>query len=321
MYTAHSTSLRPRLQSTHSKPPRTRHTRVQSTSSGNELSFSDVLTRQQQLDNFKLLCQQPDEHIDLLHASTLIACHRYPKADFQEVKEIIDDLAVGVEALLPHSSSPRYPLKTISAISSYLYKDRGFRGNTNDYYNPDNSCINMVVKTRVGIPLTLCVVYSEISKRLGLPLTGVNIPGHLFLTPKDPDHGDFLIDAFEGGKICFLEDAEETLEKIYKKPVKIDPAFLSKRKRDLPTTTLLTRMLNNLKQVYSLQDDYVNLLIITEYLRAVRPGDADEVRNQGVLLYKMKRWQEASDVLKEYLSRAPDNPDADKIRKLLESIE
>jgi regulator of sirC expression with transglutaminase-like and TPR domain len=65
-----------------------------------------------------------------------------------------------------------------------------------------SSCINRVLERRLGIPITLALVYLEVSKRVGLELSGVNIPGHFFLTPTDPDL-QFLVDVFEG-KRCHL---------------------------------------------------------------------------------------------------------------------
>lgn len=282
-------------------------------------AFRAATARAYALEEYRLLMHKPDEYIDVLQAATLIARHRHPFASHEDLILQLDDLAVGVEGLLP--SSQRYPLRILKTINEYLYVNRGFKGNTDDYYNPDNSCINKVIEDRVGIPLTLSLVYSEVAKRVDMPLLGVNVPGHFFLAPQSAEAGEFLIDAFEGGRISFLEDAEETLQKIYKQKVKLDPAFLQ-RKTPLPARTFLTRMLNNLKQVYKLKENITSCLIISEYLRATRPGDVDEVRDQGVLLFQLKRYEEAALALREYLARVGHNSeDASKIRKLLEKID
>jgi regulator of sirC expression with transglutaminase-like and TPR domain len=187
--------------------------------------------------------QEPEP--DLLLGALLIAQHRHPFIDFEDdVIMVLDDLAEQVRGKIPEGA---YPMKTLKIISEYLYQDRGFKGNSQDYYAVDNSCINMVLQRRMGIPLTLALVYSEVARRCGIELVGVNVPGHYFLTPVSEDL-EFFIDVFEGGAVSFLEDAETTLTRIYAKPVKLDPAFL-KRKQPLPVRTVLTRMLNNLKAV------------------------------------------------------------------------
>ena len=181
-----------------------------------------------------------DDHdaLDLLEGATLIARHRYPLLTLGSVEEQLDDLAVQVEGRLPGGSGgggpPLYPLKILQAISA-VFAERGFRGNTDDYYAPDNSCINRVLDTRLGIPITLGLVYVQVgpavfsakglqcsqclqyqlsrpvpwlaccspttllqvAQRLGLPMVGVNLPGHFFVAPADPDL-QFLVDAFHG---------------------------------------------------------------------------------------------------------------------------
>jgi regulator of sirC expression with transglutaminase-like and TPR domain len=184
----------------------------------------------------------------------------------------------------------------------------------------DNSCINRVLERRTGIPITLSLVYMEVAKRLGLPMVGVNIPGHFFITPANPDM-EFLVDAFDGGEISFLQDAEATLTNIYKRPVQLDPAFLS-RKQPVPPRVFLARMLNNLKQIYNLRRNYADAYAVSCYLRATRPGDLDELRDSGVYLYQLGRYPECVEALTEFLARSPaDSEDAEKVRALLRSLD
>lgn len=262
--------------------------------------------------------QQPEP--DLLTGAALIAQHRYPLLDFEEdIFDIIDDLAEQVKPLLPEN---RYPLSTLKAVSRWLYRESPspFHGNVANYYDPDNSCINMVLKSRVGIPITLSLMYMEVARRCGIELYGVNVPGHFLLSPADQEL-EFFVDAFDGGSIIFLDDAEELLGRIYGQTVKLDAHFL-RRTEQIPSRVFLTRMLNNLKAVYAAKKDYAAAYSVSGYLRATRPGDIEEVKDAGFILWHMRRYRECAEFLEEYLARASreDNKDYDKVLRILELI-
>ncbi|GFR45781.1 hypothetical protein Agub_g7235, partial [Astrephomene gubernaculifera] len=124
-----------------------------------------------------------DDSAAMLRGALLIARHRYPSLDEQRVYDTLDELSRRVSALLPREPGERYPLRVVAAINRVLYHDYGFRGNEEDYYDASNSCINLVLERRKGIPITLALVYSEVARRVGLPMRGVNLPGHFMLQP------------------------------------------------------------------------------------------------------------------------------------------
>ena len=275
--------------------------------------FQQAAKALQAMEDYKLLMQQPEP--DFLTGAVLIARHRHPNAELTIAIEIIDDLA---EQIIPKLPESRYPLKIVDTISKHLYDECKFEGAT-DYYSPDNSCINFVLEERQGIPITLSLMYMEVAKRCGFELHGVNVPGHFFLTPTDPEI-EFFIDAYNGGKVSFLDDAAETLQNIYGRSVKLDPAFLQ-RKDQIPSRVFFTRMLNNLKAIYAARKDYIAALQMSTYLRATRPGDLEEIRESGYILYHLKRYAECGDALVEYLERAPeDAKDVAKVRRVLQKL-
>lgn len=298
---------------------------ARSSSSGGERSesytavtfpdFQSAAKALQALEAYRMLMHQPEP--DMLEGAVLIARHRHPSADLTTAREILDDLA---EQLIPKLPESRYPLKVLNTISDFLYNDRGFQGApTGDYYSPDNSCINFCLEERQGIPITLSLVYIEVAKRCGFDLYGVNVPGHFYLTPADPEL-EFFVDAFNGGAVSFLDDAAETLKSIYGRPVKLDPGFL-RRKEQIASRVFFARMLNNLKAIYAARKDYPAALQMSHYLRATRPGDLEEVREAGYILYHMKRYSECAALLHEYLERAPeDAKDAPKVRRVLKKL-
>jgi regulator of sirC expression with transglutaminase-like and TPR domain len=279
--------------------------------------FEAAAAALQAVEEYKFLMQQPEP--ELLTGAALIAQHRYPLLDFDDdVFNVIEDLA---EQIRPRLPAEHYPLKVLNSISDCLYRStpRPFSGN-DDYYHPDNSCINAVLQRRLGIPITLSLVYMEVARRCGIELYGINIPGHFLLSPADEEL-EFFVDAFDGGQVVFLDDAEETLGRIYGRPVKLDPAFL-RRKEQIPSRVFLTRMLNNLKAVYAAKKNYSAAYSVSCYLRATRPGDLEELKEAGFILWHLKRYVECAEILREFLQRSPeDAKDVPKVARILQSLE
>ena len=100
--------------------------------------------------------QQPDEYINLARAALYIAQEEYPEIDTEEYLNAFDTMAMELEERLPSS---RYPLRIIQSINQYLYEELGFDGNKIDYYDPRNSFLNDVIERKMGIPITLALVY------------------------------------------------------------------------------------------------------------------------------------------------------------------
>ena len=135
---------------------------------------------------------QPDEQIDLAKAALYIAQEEYLDLDPAEYLNALDTMADDLQDQLPPQ---QYPLKIIQSINRYLYDDLGFTGNVADYYDPRNSFLNEVIERRIGIPITLSLVYIEVAKRVDFPMVGVGMPGHFLIRPDFPEMETF-VDAF-----------------------------------------------------------------------------------------------------------------------------
>src|SRR5215472_8836709 len=112
-----------------------------------------------------------DEDINLAEAALLIAAEQYPDLNAAHYLAILDDIARMVS---PAIGSARSPRDIILALNGIMFLELGFRGNAENYYDPRNSYLNEVLDRRLGIPITLSLVYMEIAKRIGFPLQGVN---------------------------------------------------------------------------------------------------------------------------------------------------
>src|SRR5215510_5266074 len=146
---------------------------------------------------FHQLVTLPDAAIPLAEAALIMACEEYPQLELSPYLDKLDQMAdVARQALDPSDS----PTDTAAKINAVLFETYGFRGNTNDYYDPRNSFFNDVLDRRVGIPITLSTVYIEVARRLDFAIAGVGMPGH-FLVKYSDRREEFFVDAFSGGQI------------------------------------------------------------------------------------------------------------------------
>ncbi len=253
--------------------------------------------------------QQSDEHIDLAKAALYIAQEEYPHLDPQEYLNALDTMAAELRERLP---TEHYPLKIIQTINQYIYDDLGFQGNKENYYEPCNSFLNHVIDRRLGIPISLALVYMEIAQRIDFPMQGIGMPGHFLIRPQVPDM-EIFVDAFEHGEVMFYEDCQEKLTEIYQRSVTLQPEFLA----PVSKKQFLARMLTNLKYIYLNQQELEKALSVVERILLLFPGVVGEIRDRGLLSYQTGRFSQAIRDLETYLAQSPQALDADVIRGLL----
>ena len=255
---------------------------------------------------------QPDEQINLANAALYIAQEQYPDLNPAEYLNALDTMAAEVQERMP---AQKYPLRIIESINQYLYDDLGFAGNTTDYYNPRNSFLNEVISRRLGIPITLSLVYLEVAKRIDFPMIGVGMPGHFLIRPAVAEM-EIFVDAFNRGEVLFIEDCRERLTQIYGQEVTLQSSFLE------PVTPrqFLARMLSNLKIIYLNQQELELALAAVERILLLFPGVPVELRTRGLIYYQLGRWAAASDDFETYLAKVPNAEDAPVIRRLLNQL-
>jgi regulator of sirC expression with transglutaminase-like and TPR domain len=137
-------------------------------------------------------------HTSLAEAALSVSTDEYPELDVSGYLSRLDAYADVIRSRLPNAASAK---QIIDAINRYLFKDLGYRGNIDDYYDPRNSYLNDVMDRRLGIPITLSLIFIEIAKRLGLKTQGVSFPGHFLVKCHLDKKGFLIIDPFVGGKI------------------------------------------------------------------------------------------------------------------------
>ena len=125
-----------------------------------------MLTLSPARQKFWQIAHTPDQDMSidhLLEGALAIAWEEYPRMDLGYYREIFDRM---VDDLQPRIAKMHYPLKVVQEINQYLFAEQGFRGNDGDYYDPRNSFITDVLERRLGIPLSLSLVYMVICDRL-----------------------------------------------------------------------------------------------------------------------------------------------------------
>ncbi|MEM9772834.1 MAG: transglutaminase-like domain-containing protein [Cyanobacteria bacterium P01_D01_bin.73] len=257
--------------------------------------------------------RQPESEINLAQAALLIAQEAYPILD---IEICLGELGAIADEIRPKLPTERYPLKVLQTINSVLFDEFGFRGNEEDYYDPDNSYLNVVLERRLGIPITLSLVYLDVAARLGFPMVGVGLPGHFVIRP-DIEGCELFVDVFNGGDILFPQDCEALLEKIYGEPVPLRPEFF----QPVSPKHFLMRLLANLKGIYLSKKLISEALSVVNRMLILFPDDVQQTRDRGLLYYQVGNLKSARWGLEEYLALSPQAEDRALVRRLLAQID
>jgi regulator of sirC expression with transglutaminase-like and TPR domain len=138
-----------------------------------------------------------------------------------------------------------------------LFEQEGFRGNRSDFYDSKNSFLNEVMDRKIGIPITLSVLYLEVARRVGLTLHGVGFPGHFLLKHVDRE-GEIIVDPFNAGEVRLSDELQGMLDNIYSGKALLKSEFLS----PVSKRQILKRMLLNLRGIYLHQGDFLRCLSV-----------------------------------------------------------
>lgn len=270
------------------------------------------------LDAFAAEVSRPDSEVDLARAALVMGAFEYPDLAVERYLKRLDELA---DAARPALSAADLPAL---ALAQYLFRRAGFTGNQDDYLDPRNSFLNQVLDRRLGIPITLSLVYLEVARRMGIDAQGVGLPGHFIVrsrldaesAPAGGDHDSaspddvIYLDPFNGGALMEEEDCVERVRSITGGRLPFDQAFLS----PVGARYILNRMLNNLKNAYASRQDLERALRVVERLLVLNPGDPEETRNLGLLHAGLGHTRQALAALTRYLELRPEAPDAAAIR-------
>jgi regulator of sirC expression with transglutaminase-like and TPR domain len=267
------------------------------------------------LDYFAALVAD-DDSLPVMEAALSLAQDAYPDVDLQGTLAEVDELALRLKRRLPENAGIT---DRIGALNRFFFRELGFAGNLNDYYDPDNSHLNVVLKRRRGIPISLAVLYMELGEQIGVPVRGVSFPGHFLLRVTLPE-GDIMLDPTTGQSLSEAKMVD--MLEPYLSHTGGDSVASALRMLLQPATgrEIIARMLRNLKAIYLQTERWQRLLAVQQRLVILLPENIEEVRDRGFAFARLDYVRPALDDLERYLGDRPDADDATIVESQLHEL-
>jgi regulator of sirC expression with transglutaminase-like and TPR domain len=259
-----------------------------------------------------------DDGLALTEAAVAVAQDEHPGLDPQSVLSEIDELAERLKRRLPADAMP---LQRLRLLNHYFFNELGFAGNVNDYYDPGNSYLHVVLLTRRGIPITLALLYLELAQQVGLHARGVSFPGH-FLVKLKLAQGEVVIDPFSGRSLSKEELDERLLP--YRREQGLTGDFevpLGLFLQPATAREILARLLRNLKEIHRGAQDWARLLAVQQRLVILLPESVEERRDRGIAYAELGQPLQALDDLTEYLAERPTAEDAATVQRRVNELQ
>jgi regulator of sirC expression with transglutaminase-like and TPR domain len=262
---------------------------------------------------FSAEISRPEESIRLEYAALLVAAEDEAHRQVDVVEYLLRLAGLGKEA---HERVAAAAGAAVEAFNRFMFEELGFAGNQLDYYDPANSYLNRVLDSRVGIPITLSIIYMEVGRKAGLEIDGIGLPGHFIVRARERDALEsVLIDPFHGLTLA-REDCQDRLDEVYGGQVALTDEHL----RASTAREILVRLLTNLKAIYVRANLKLHTLAIIDRILLLAPLAASEHRDRGIVLAQLERLPEAIAELEAYLQMAARASDAEEVRKQLHAL-
>jgi regulator of sirC expression with transglutaminase-like and TPR domain len=258
-----------------------------------------ALDSTEQIDKqFSHMASLPDEQIDLARGALLIAKSEYPELDESFYLQRLNRISARLKNDMTRNRSS---LEMVAKINHLLFDEEKFRGNRENYYDPDNSFLNRVLERKLGIPITLSLIYIEVAGRLGLDVRGIGLPGH-FIVALYHASARIFIDPYNQGEIRTVDDCREIIRTHLGETSASDPHWLSPVGRK----EFLARMLRNLKLIYAQKNNDIMLFRMVHWILTFQPEAPAELRERAMLYEAMGDPIRAINDWERYIANVPD---------------
>jgi len=247
--------------------------------------------------------------VDLVRVGLEVAADVYPGLDPAPYLARLDELAERVRGRTP---APGNPLKVLEQVNWVLFVEEEYKGNEAEYQDPRNSYLNEVIDRKTGIPISLSLVYQRVAGASGVPLAGVNLPGHFVLRTLS-DGPPVFVDPYHGGAILDRAGCGALLGRLFGREVVLSESEVG----PCGPPEVVARLLRNLKFNFAREGDYAAALVVQRRLSAVAPGVPEEDRDLALFALRTDRPAEAVGPLQRFLEARPDGPEADDLRAAL----
>jgi regulator of sirC expression with transglutaminase-like and TPR domain len=258
--------------------------------------------------HFRALIHEPDAQLNLAEAALCIAWEEQGSLRPADTLRELDMLADGARARL---ASRTNPAEVINTLNRYLFGELEFKGNTWNYNDPANSFLDRVLATRAGLPITLSIVYLEVGWRLGLPMSGVALPGH-FLARYGTGANAIFVDPFNRGRLWSRDECVTQIATFYGEA---SPTTVARIMEPPSRRAILARLLRNLKNLYVEQGALREALAAVDRILLLEPDAASEVRDRGLMRARLGAVSGALEDLERYARLAPRAPDLAQIKR------
>lgn len=266
--------------------------------------------------SFEDLAKKPDDAIDVALGAAIVAKDVYESLEPEKVVEQLDVLAAPLARLDLDGITAIRQAETVTE----RFRDLGFRGNSEDYYDPKNSLLPDVLERRLGIPITLSIVWCELARRSGVRARGVGFPGHFLVRVDDPhgppDARPVIVDPFAGGRLLDDADAEALLRRALGDGAAMHGALFA------PATprAILVRLLTNLKAIWASRGDHVRAFVTIDRIVTLVPDSARMLRERAGIALKLGIVDLARADLSRVLQLEPEAPDIPAIERRLAEL-
>ena len=274
-----------------------------------ELPTEDVASAEAQL-----LLDVTQAYYDAVLSDRILAIaeEEYPHLDVEEVLVRLDRLGERVRVRAP---APARAATQLAALRHVLAEEEGFRGDEEDYSDPRNSFLNEVLERKVGIPITLSVVWMEVARRAGLRLEGVGFPGHFLVKYVSAGGTELFVDAFNAGELLSADEC------VARYRARTGGRDLDRRYLDaVAPRQILARTLHNLRRIYLERRDDVRAWWVLDRILMLTPGQLEALRDRGLVAARLGGSAAAVRDLEAYLARSPSASDADEVRRVLSVV-
>ncbi len=212
-------------------------------------------------DRFLTFCLKRGEDFDLEEAAWLLAQTQFPDINVEAYQALLDS---HVAELRPRVQLYKRANQMLGQINDYLFNELSFAGDEKNYYNPDNSYLNRVLDRRTGNPITLCLLYLLMARRLHLPVVGIGLPGH-FICRYQSASDEVYIDAFNHGRLLSKTDC---IHYLIRGNYDVKDDYLS----PVSSRRLFHRICTNLHQIYLHLESTDEARRIQRYMVALARG-------------------------------------------------
>ena len=261
---------------------------------------------------FTEILQAPNEHLDLATASLYIAGEEYPNLDVGKYLAYLDSTAEATRRTIPKGATDK---ERLTALSRHLATVEGFHGSAAKRPDAQTVYLNEVIDRKIGLPISLSILYKEVAARNGIVLEGIGLPGRFILKYANSPQ-DIFVDPANAGAVIGRADCEELVRNMHQGQVVFREEFL----HPYNEKQILVRLLTTLKVCYFESRDYAKSLAAADRIAIIDPTLNVNIRERARLLYLMGRYRDAIRGLELYLKIFPDSDDKEEIKTQIQSL-